>query len=379
MRSRDRAEFLDRIFWTGVSGPTRPGLLDVLGENDSPPRWPSTPATGPSAYLLEEAQHLLVDLRARRNADASPIRFISYASHIWNTTLMVKTLISKAVVLHEALPYIRAFHGARFVVKYGGNAMVDPELRNSFARDITLMKYVGLHPIVVHGGGPQIDEVMVQMGARSERVEGLRITDDKTMGIVEMVLGGKVNQEICTLIGRHGGRAVGLSGVDDAFLQAERVAEMTTRSGQKVDPGRVGAVREVRTEVLTQLVDGGFIPVIAPIAVDAEGRTLNVNADTVAGAIAAALQAKKLVLMTDIEGIQDERGQVVSSMGPARIEQLIGDGVIQGGMIPKVRCGLEALRDGVKKVHIIDGRMRHACLLEIFTDEGIGTQITSAD
>jgi len=291
---------------------------------------------------------------------------------------MVETLIWKASVLHEALPYIQAFHGAKLVVKYGGHAMADPELRQSFARDITLMKYVGLHPIVVHGGGPQIDEVMVRMGARSERVEGLRVTDEETMGIVEMVLGGKVNQEICTLIGKHGGRAVGLSGVDDSFLRADRVEEMTTRSGKKVDPGRVGSVREVKTEVVDQLVHGGFIPVIAPIAVDDDGRTLNVNADTVAGAVAAALGARKLILMTDIEGIQDETGEVVSSMGPARIEALIAEGVIDGGMIPKVRCGLEALTAGVGKVHIIDGRRRHACLLELFTDEGIGTQILTA-
>ncbi len=291
---------------------------------------------------------------------------------------MVETLIWKASVLHEALPYIQAFHGARFVVKYGGHAMVDPELRQSFARDITLMKYVGLHPIVVHGGGPQIDEVMVRMGASSERVDGLRVTDDETMGIVEMVLGGKVNQEICTLIGRHGGRAVGLSGVDDSFLRADRVEEMTTRSGKTVDPGRVGAIREVKTEVVTQLVEGGFIPVIAPIAVDDDGRTLNVNADTVAGAVAAALGARKLVLMTDIEGIQDETGAVVSSMGPEQIQALIASGVIGGGMIPKVLCGLEALEAGVTKVHIVDGRRRHACLLEIFTDEGIGTEIIAA-
>ncbi|MCA9605973.1 MAG: acetylglutamate kinase [Myxococcales bacterium] len=286
-------------------------------------------------------------------------------------------LVSKAGVLLEALPYIRSFHGARFVVKYGGHAMVDPALRDSFARDITLMKFVGLHPIVVHGGGPQIDEMMVRMGASSERVEGLRVTDDATMEIVEMVLGGKINQEICTLIGNHGGRAVGLSGVDDAFLRAERVTEMKTRSGQLVDPGRVGEVKTVRTEVVDRLVEGGFIPVIAPIAVDDMGRTLNVNADTVAGAVAAAVGARKLVLMTDIEGVRGEDGQVISSIGSSRIEQLIAEGVIAGGMIPKVRCGLDALASGVNKVHIIDGRTRHACLLEIFTDEGVGTQITA--
>jgi len=291
---------------------------------------------------------------------------------------MVDDLISKAAVLHEALPYIRSFHGARFVVKYGGHAMVDPELRDSFARDITLMKYVGLHPIVVHGGGPQIDDMLRRLGDHSERIDGLRVTNDETMEIVEMVLGGKVNQEICTLIGRHGGRPVGLSGVDDAFLRAERVTEMRTKSGKLVDPGRVGKVVDVRTDVIVQLVEGGFIPVIAPIAVDELGGSLNVNADTVAGAVAGALGARKLVLMTDIEGIRGGDGDVVSSMGATEIQALIADGVIEGGMIPKVRCGLEALDAGVRKVHVIDGRRRHAVLLEIFTDEGIGTEITSA-
>jgi len=290
---------------------------------------------------------------------------------------MVEQLISKAAVLHEALPYIRRFHGARFVLKYGGHAMVDPELRDSFARDITLMKYVGLHPIVVHGGGPQIDDMLRRLGDTSERIDGLRVTSDETMEIVEMVLGGKVNQEICTLIGTHGGRPVGLSGVDDAFLRAERVTQMETKSGKLVDPGRVGRVTEVRTAVILQLVEGGFIPVIAPIAVDETGRSLNVNADTVAGAVAAALGARKLVLMTDIEGIRGADGEVVSSMGAAEIQALIADGVIEGGMIPKVRCGLDALEAGVRKVHVIDGRRRHAVLLEIFTDEGIGTEILS--
>lgn len=290
---------------------------------------------------------------------------------------MVEKLIQKAAILHEALPYIRRFHGGRFVVKYGGHAMVDPALRDSFARDITLMKYVGIHPIVVHGGGPQIDEHLERLGVKSERVDGLRVTDDATMEIVEMVLAGKLNQEICTLIGNHGGRAVGLSGVDDGWLRADKIAEMTTRSGRKVDPGRVGSIRDVRPDVAVRLIDGGFIPVVSPIAVDDVGRTLNVNADTVAGAVAAALKAEKLILMTDTDGIVGRDGEVVSSLSAAAIEALIEEGVIDGGMIPKVQCGLDALAAGVKKVHVIDGRMRHACLLEIFTDEGIGTQITA--
>ena len=289
---------------------------------------------------------------------------------------MVEELIQKAATLHEALPYIRRFHGETFVVKYGGHAMVDPELRDSFARDITLMRYVGLDPIVVHGGGPQIDELLARMGVVSERIDGLRVTDEHTMEVVEMVLGGKINQEIVSLICKHGGRAVGLSGKDDGFLLAEKVAEMTTKKGNLVDPGRVGRVMEVRPKAVRTLAAGGFIPVIAPVAVDAEGSSLNVNADTVAGAVAAALGARKLVLMTDIEGIRGRDGEVVSSISAAEIEALITEGVIEGGMIPKVRCGLDALEAGVSKVHVIDGRRRHACLLEIFTDQGIGTEIT---
>lgn len=289
---------------------------------------------------------------------------------------MVEKLIEKAAILHEALPYIRRFHGRTFVVKYGGHAMIDDALRDSFARDITLMKYVGLNPIVVHGGGPQIDQLLAQMGVVSERIDGLRVTDERTMEIVEMVLGGKINQEIVSLVCQHGGRAVGLSGKDDSFLLAEKVDRMRTKAGREVDPGRVGEVKEVRSKVILNLVQGGFIPVIAPVAVDADGRSLNVNADTVAGAVAAELKAEKLVLMTDIDGIRGRDGNVVSSLSAADSEQLIADGVIEGGMIPKVRCGLDAIAQGVQKVHVIDGRIRHACLLEIFTDRGIGTEIT---
>ena len=289
---------------------------------------------------------------------------------------MVETLIHKARILHEALPYIRRFHGEKFVIKYGGHAMVDDALRDSFARDITLMRYVGLNPIVVHGGGPQIDASLKALGVESERIEGLRVTDDRTMEVVEMVLGGKVNQEIVSLICTHGGRAVGLSGKDDSFLLADRVARMRTRSGKEIDPGRVGAVREVFPRIVEQLIEGGFIPVIAPLAVDEDGRSLNVNADTVAGAVAVAVGAQKLVLMTDTEGIRGAGGDVVSSLAKREAEALIDGGVIEGGMIPKVRCGLDALAGGVGKVHVIDGRTKHACLLEVFTDQGIGTEIT---
>lgn len=289
---------------------------------------------------------------------------------------MVKALIDKAAVLHEALPYIRKFHGQILVIKYGGHAMIDPALRDSFARDVVLMKYVGVHPVVVHGGGPQIDEMLASMGVVSERLEGLRVTDDKTMDVVEMVLGGKLNQEIVSLIVGHGGRAVGLTGRDDAFVRGERVTQMKTKSGRMVDPGRVGSVRHVNPDVVLRLVNSGFIPVIAPIAVDGDGRSLNVNADTVAGKVAEALHAAKLILMTDIAGVKDDSGDVVSSLSAGRIEELKQKGVIEGGMIPKVDCALEALAGGCQKCHIIDGRLQHAVLLEIFTDKGIGTEIT---
>lgn len=284
-------------------------------------------------------------------------------------------LIQKAAILHEALPYIQRFHGELFVIKYGGHAMIDPELRNSFARDVVLMKYVGMHPIVVHGGGPQIDAMLHSLGVVSERVQGLRVTDDRTMEVVEMVLGGKTNPEIVSLICNHGGRAVGLTGKDDGFVRADKVEKMKTKSGDWVDPGRVGAVRHVNTDVVRKLVEGGFIPVIAPIAVDADGKSLNVNADTVAGKVAEALRARKLVIMTDTEGVKDGNGQVISSLSSAEADRLTDEGVIDGGMIPKVQCALEALAGGVRKAHILDGRRRHAVLLELFTDQGIGTEI----
>lgn len=288
----------------------------------------------------------------------------------------MKDLVDKAATLLEALPYIRAFHGQIFVVKYGGHAMVDPALRDSFARDIVLLKYVGLHPVVVHGGGPQIDAALAKFGVVSERLEGLRVTDDATMEVVEMVLGGAVNQEIVSLINNHGGRAVGLTGRDDGFLRARKVERMVTKSGAEVDPGRVGAIRQVNPGVLHGLVDAGFVPVIAPVAVDEDGRSLNVNADTVAGHVAEALGARKLVLMTDIEGVRGEDGEVLSSLSLEEAIALKEKDILVGGMLPKVRCAMDALAGGVQKAHIIDGRMRHAVLLEIFTDRGIGTEIT---
>ena len=289
----------------------------------------------------------------------------------------VKSLVAKASILHEALPYIRRFHGKTFVIKYGGHAMIDPALQDSFARDVTLMKLIGIHPIVVHGGGPQIDAMLAQMGVVSERIDGLRVTDDRTMDVVEMVLGGRVNSEIVALMCRAGARAVGLTGKADAFLRAEKITRMKTKAGREVDPGRVGPIVEVRTGVLDQLVQGGFVPVIAPVAVDQNGRALNVNADTVAGAVAAATRADKLLLMTDIEGVRDASGQIASSMSADGVRGLIESGVISGGMIPKVQCALDAIGAGVRKCHVVDGRVQPAALLEIFTDEGIGTEIVA--
>lgn len=287
----------------------------------------------------------------------------------------MKTLIDKAAVLHEALPYIRRFHGEVFVVKYGGHAMVDPELRSSFARDLVLLRYVGIHPVVVHGGGPQIDEMLAVLGSRTERIDGLRVTDDETMKVVEMVLGARINQEIVSLVCGHGGRAVGVTGRDDGFLVARKVDRMRTKSGREVDPGRVGEVTSVDPKLLRDLVDGGFVPVIAPIAVDAEGRSLNVNADTAAGRVAEALRARKLILLTDTDGVKGANGEVLSSLSAAEAGRLEADGVLVGGMIPKVRCALDALAGGVRKAHVVDGRVQHAILLELFTDQGIGTEI----
>ncbi len=287
----------------------------------------------------------------------------------------MQELIKKAEVLHEALPYMRRFHGQTFVIKYGGSAMIDPELRNSFARDVVLMKYVGLHPVVVHGGGPQIDRTLRQLGIESRKVDGLRVTDEKTMEVVEMVLGGRVNKEIVSLISGQGGRPLGLSGVDDGFLRAEKMPPVQTADGQTVDIGRVGRITEVRTEMLQKLVESDFIPVLATLAVGPDGKTLNINADTAAGKIAEAMKAEKLVLMTDREGVVDQQDRLIHSLCAEESEKLLHDGVISGGMIPKVQCALDAIEAGVNKCHIIDGRIRHAVLLEIFTDRGIGTEI----
>jgi len=286
----------------------------------------------------------------------------------------MEELIEKAKVLQESLPYIRRFHGRTFVIKYGGSAMTEAALQESFVRDVVLMKYVGMNPVVVHGGGPQIDETLRELNIAPRKVEGLRVTDDRTMEVVEMVLAGRINKRIVSLIGRQGGRAVGLSGIDDGLLQGRKAAPVQTKNGP-VDIGRVGEVYEVRPAVLTALISAGFIPVIAPLGIDKDGSSLNINADTAAGEVAAALKAEKLVLMTDTAGVCDRDGKLLASLTAAEIGKLREAEVITGGMIPKVECALAALAGGVNKVHVLDGRVQHAILLEIFTDRGIGTEI----
>jgi acetylglutamate kinase len=288
-------------------------------------------------------------------------------------------LVSKAQVLHEALPYIRRFQNRTFVVKYGGHAMVDETLKQSFARDVCLLRYVGIRVVVVHGGGPQINQMLDRVGIRSTFSGGLRVTDDATMDVVEMVLGGGVNQEIVGMICQHGGRAIGLSGKDDRFMRGKRLDKVAAKDAQGepvlIDLGRVGEVEHVEAGIVDNLISSGFIPVIAPIAVDEDGHSLNVNADTAAGSIASSLNAAKLVLMTDVDGVKTATGERLSSLNSTEAEEMIESGVITGGMIPKVRCALDAVNGGVEKVHILDGRRLHALLLEIFTDSGVGTEI----
>jgi acetylglutamate kinase len=279
---------------------------------------------------------------------------------------VVQKLIDKAEVLIEALPYIRRFLDKTIVIKYGGHAMTDAELRASFAVDVVLLKYIGLKPVIVHGGGPQIERTLERLGIQSSFVKGLRVTDHATMEVVEMVLGGSVNREIVELIQRGGGQAMGLTGNDGRMLLVRRREEL----------GRVGEVVAVDPSPIRAVSEAGFIPVIAPIGVDAHGVTHNVNADEAAGAIARALQAEKFILLTDVEGVRDAGGRLIGQLSEPEVKKLLAEGTIQGGMIPKVECCLEALRGGVARAHIVDGRILHAILLEIFTDGGVGTLLT---
>ncbi|MDO9270231.1 MAG: acetylglutamate kinase [Methylobacter sp.] len=280
-----------------------------------------------------------------------------------------------ADVLIEALPYIQRFKGKTIVVKFGGNAMVDEELKHSFARDIVLMKLVGLNPIVVHGGGPQIGQLLEKLGKTTGFVDGMRITDSETMDVVEMVLGGLVNKEIVNLINMHGGKAVGLTGKDGNFIRAKKL-HLTPRdelAPEIIDLGHVGEVSSIDPAVLDMLGSSDFIPVIAPIGVGEDGHSYNINADLVAGKIAEQLKAEKLILLTNIPGILDKQGTLLTGLSIKKTEELISDGTISGGMIPKTRCATDAIKGGVTSVHIIDGRVDHAVLLELFTDQGVGT------
>ena len=292
-------------------------------------------------------------------------------------TIENNSAIRIAHVLIEALPYIRRFKGKTIVVKYGGNAMIDERLKNSFARDIVLLKLVGINPVVVHGGGPQIGSLLQRLGKSSEFVQGMRVTDSETMDVVEMVLGGLVNKEIVNLINRHGGSAVGLTGKDGDLIRARKIV-VKQRSPEALEPeiidlGHVGEVESIAPGVVDMLVQGDFIPVIAPIGVGEDGRSYNINADLVAGKMAEILKAEKLILLTNTRGILDKHGQLLTGLSLPEVEALIEDGTISGGMIPKTRCATDALKGGVVSAHIIDGRIDHAVLLELFTDRGIGT------
>jgi acetylglutamate kinase len=288
------------------------------------------------------------------------------------------TAAHKARVLAEALPYIKRFHGRTIVVKYGGNAMTDAKLKSSFAHDVVLLKLVGMNPVVVHGGGPQIDELLARMGKKGEFVQGMRVTDAETMDVVEMVLGGQVNKEVVTLINQAGGKAVGLTGQDGGFIRARKLLlSDKANGGEKIDIGQVGEIASIDPNVISALEEGGFIPVVAPIGVGDDGQSYNINADLVAGKLAEVLKAEKLVVLTNTPGVLDKGGNLLTGLTPKKIDELAEDGTLSGGMLPKIGAALDAARNGVKSVHIIDGRVEHALLLEILTDQGVGTLIRS--
>jgi acetylglutamate kinase len=292
----------------------------------------------------------------------------------------MKHPIEKANILVEALPYIRRFYNTTIVIKYGGSAMEEERLKRNFALDVVLLKYIGINPVIVHGGGPQIGEVLTRLGKKSQFVEGMRVTDKETMDVVEMVLVGKVNKQIVALINQQGGKAVGLSGKDGRLIIAKKLKLAKSRgkgkSPEVIDIGMVGEVKSINPGVIVSLEKENYIPIIAPIGVGEEGETYNINADLVAGKVASALQAEKLILLTDVEGVMDEKKQLVPTLDARQAKRMMTQKIISSGMIPKVNCCLDALEEGVTKTHIIDGRMEHAVLLEIFTDVGIGTQIS---
>ena len=284
----------------------------------------------------------------------------------------------KAEVLAEALPYIRRFHGKTIVVKYGGNAMTDDRLKRSFAHDVVLLKLVGINPVVVHGGGPQIEQLLARVGKKGEFVQGMRVTDEETMDIVEMVLAGQVNKEIVELINQAGGKAVGLTGQDAGLVRARKMMlESKDAPGVRIDIGQVGEIEKIDPSIITTLAGNGFIPVIAPIGSGSTGETYNINADVVAGKVAEVLKAEKLVMMTNTVGVLDKNGNLLTGLTAKQIDALFADGTLSGGMLPKISSALDAAKAGVNSVHIIDGRVDHALLLEIMTDQGVGTMIRS--
>ncbi len=295
-------------------------------------------------------------------------------------TLDINAAQNIAAVLTEALPYIQRFIGKTIVVKYGGNAMIDEDLKNSFARDIVLMKLVGMNPIVVHGGGPQIGALLEKLGIKSSFVDGMRVTDNETMDVVEMVLGGLVNKQIVSLLNKNGGKAIGITGKDGDFIRAKKMTVTRHTPGieapEIIDIGHVGEVVGVNPAIINMILSSDFIPVIAPIGFDHTGQSYNINADIVAGKLAALLNAEKLILLTNIAGVQDKKGEVMAQLTIDDVHAMIADGTIHGGMLPKISCALDAMSSGVNSVQIIDGRIPHAVLLEVFTDKGIGTQIT---
>jgi acetylglutamate kinase len=291
----------------------------------------------------------------------------------------IQNSMERAEILIEALPYIKRFYNKTIVIKYGGHAMVDDELKDKFAQDVVMMKYIGINPVIVHGGGPQIGTLLKKLGKESKFIQGMRVTDEETMNIVEMVLVGTVNKEIVGLINRHGGNAVGLSGKDGNLIKAEKYylseEKVKNTPPEIIDIGLVGKVKTINSELIVSLSQNSFIPVIAPTGIGDAGETYNINADVVAGEIAAALQAEKLLLLTDVPGVLDKNKQLINTMNNKKALKLIDDGIVEGGMFPKIKCCLKALKGGVKKTHIIDGRLKHAILLEVFTDKGIGTEI----
>jgi acetylglutamate kinase len=286
------------------------------------------------------------------------------------------TAAQKAQTLAEALPYIKRFFDKTIVIKYGGNAMTDPHLKECFASDVVLLKLVGMNPVVVHGGGPQIDEMLEKLGKKGEFIQGMRVTDEETMDIVEMVLGGQVNKEIVNLVNRHGGKAVGLTGQDGNFIHAHKLLmENKEKPNEMIDIGQVGEITAIDPSIINFLDGGDFIPVIAPIGVGINGETYNINADVVAGKLAEILGAEKLIMLTNTPGVLDKKGKLLTGLTPKQIDDLVKEGTLSGGMLPKISSALDAARSGVKSVHIIDGRVEHALLLEVLTDEGVGTLI----